>query len=56
MLTRNDRCFFALAFYRQTVTWLFFGMGKDPEADERLVREAKFWWDEYRRRRAASRL
>lgn len=51
MLTRHDRCFFALAFYRQTVVELFRAMETESHQVEDLYRQACYWWEEYRSRR-----
>ena len=53
MLTRNDKCFFALSFYRQSVMEAFRGR---TEADRVLgVRQAQYWWEQYMQRREESR-
>jgi len=50
-LTKNDRCFFALAFYRQAVTEAFFTMQRDPDKAMELVGQACYWWEQYIERR-----
>jgi hypothetical protein len=54
MLTRNDKCFFALAFYRQSMQEMFFAMDNDEKVI--LFRgQADYWWTEYQERRRESR-
>ncbi len=54
MLTRNDKCYFALAFYRQTVGEVF-RCSNESEC-EHLIRQATYWWELYLERRRESRL
>ena len=54
MLTKNDKCFFALAFYRQTLTKIFRSRN---EAERKLnYKQACYWWEQYQIRRSESRL
>ncbi len=54
MLTRNDKCFFALSFYRQTIAE-FIGC-KNENKQQQLFNQATYWWNEYLNRRAENRL
>lgn len=54
MLTRNDLCFFALAFYRQAVTELF--RCQEDRERESLYLQCSYWWHSYIQRRRESRL
>lgn len=55
-LTKNDKCFFALSFYRQAVTDAFRGSFRsDSERGYQLAQQAVYWWNLYLERRKESR-
>lgn len=57
MLTRNDTCFFALAFYRQERQEVIRALEQDNLILAfKHAHWMKFWWQEFTSRRAASRL
>lgn len=54
-LSKNDLCFFALAFYRQTMQEAFFELSRNPDKSMQLLHQATYWWELYLQRRQASR-
>ncbi len=57
MLTRNDKCFFALAFYRQTRQEVVRAYERQDYAQTLILgAQAQYWWDLYTSRRKESRI
>ena len=53
MLSKNDKCFFALAFYKQSITGLF--NSKNEKELNNSYKQCCYWWEMYQERKNKSR-